>query len=377
AFPGGNPASSTEQNPTVVYSTPGTYTVTLTASNSAGTSTSTSTVTVLPLPTPSFSTLGGNGLTVSFTNSSTNATSYSWAFGDGNTSTQAAPMHTYAAPGTYTVTLTASNGCGSATSTQQVTVQGSAPTAQFVAGETAGCLPLSVSFTDQSTGGPTAWKWNFPGGNPSSSTQQNPVVSYTTPGTFDVTLEVTNPFGTSTITKPNYITVQGFPSTGFSYTTSSGTVTFSNTSTNAVSYSWNFGDGSAPSTEVNPTHTYTANGTYTVELTAVNNCGAATLQQQVTVTITAVDEVSWLDAFRLYPNPNDGHFRVEMSGPAHGELEFTLFDALGRPLRREVADFGSGNLSRDFAYGSLAAGVYALRVQAGTESVLWHFVVTR
>jgi PKD repeat protein len=58
-----------------------------------------------------------------FTNTSTNATSYSWDFGDGNTSTDANPLHIYAADGTYTITLTATNSCGeTSTKTMQATV---------------------------------------------------------------------------------------------------------------------------------------------------------------------------------------------------------------------------------------------------------------
>jgi len=376
-FPGGTPATSTEQNPTATYSTPGTYTVTLTVSNAAGTSTSSSTVTVLPLPVPAFTTQGA-GLAIVFTNTSANATTYSWDFGDNSAgSTEANPTHTYALPGTYTVTLKATNSCGTVNLEQQVVVQGSAPIAQFVAGETAGCVPLTVSFSDQSAGGPTAWKWTFPGGTPATSNQQNPTVVYTTPGIYDVTLEVTNPFGTNLLTKPNYITVQAFPSTGFTYTASAGTVTFTNSSSNALGYSWNFGDGSQPSTATNPVHTYTASGTYTVELTAVNNCGAATLQQQITVTTSGVNDLNWLQQFRLYPNPNTGQFRVEMSGPAHDEVEFTLFNAVGQFIHRDVEGFGTGTLARSFDYGQLPSGVYALRVQAGSEAMWVKVVVER
>ena len=172
---------------------------------------------------------------------------------------------------------------------------------------------------------------------------------------------MTNPYGTNSTTQSNYITVQAFPSTGFTYTTASGTVTFTNTSTNAIAYSWNFGDNSS-STEANPVHTYTASGTYTVELTAVNNCGASTLQTQVVVVIVGVSEASWLDQFRLFPNPNTGQFAIEMRGPAQDEVEFTLFNAVGQLIRRDAADFGSGALTRAMDYGQLPSGVYALRV---------------
>lgn len=65
----------------------------------------------------------------------------------------------------------------------------------------------SVSFTDFSTGGITTWNWNFPGGMPSSSAEKNPVITYSEPGTYDVTLEVTNGSATDQMIKTGYIVV--------------------------------------------------------------------------------------------------------------------------------------------------------------------------
>ncbi|HND86732.1 MAG TPA: T9SS type A sorting domain-containing protein [Saprospiraceae bacterium] len=138
----------------------------------------------------------------------------------------------------------------------------------------------------------------------------------------------------------------------------------------AQGYQWSEGSTSATLLVGQP-------GVYSVTITHATGCSSVETVLVKSSSSTGAEPAEGGLRLRLYPNPNDGHFRVEMSGPAHGELEFTLFDALGRPLRREVADFGSGNLSRDFAYGSLVAGVYALRVQVGAESALRHFVVTR
>ena len=68
----------------------------------------------------------------------------------------------------------------------------------------------SVTFTDLSAGNPTSWKWSFPGGEPDSSTLQNPVVTYTARGTFDVVLIVSNNVSCDTLTKTNYISAD-FP----------------------------------------------------------------------------------------------------------------------------------------------------------------------
>ena len=67
----------------------------------------------------------------------------------------------------------------------------------------------NIEFKDLSTNNPTSWTWSFPGGTPSSSTMQNPVIQYTATGLYPVTLTVKSPYGTSTLTKTDYINVGG------------------------------------------------------------------------------------------------------------------------------------------------------------------------
>lgn len=189
SFPGGTPDSSAAANPTVVYNTPGTYTVSLTVSNTLGSNTATLAgfITVNAGPTAGF-TSSTNGATASFTNTSGNAVSYTWNFGDGQNATTQNPTHTYAADGTYTVTLTATNPCGTNTFTQNVTIL-TPPTAAFTATPLSGCGPLTVQFTSNSSANAVTYNWLFPGGNPASSSAQNPTVVYI-PGTYTVTLTV-------------------------------------------------------------------------------------------------------------------------------------------------------------------------------------------
>ena len=66
-----------------------------------------------------------------------------------------------------------------------------------------------LQFRDISAGIPTSWQWTFTGGNPPSSTQQNPVVTYITPGYYTVKLRISNSFGTDSLTRVNYIKVRG------------------------------------------------------------------------------------------------------------------------------------------------------------------------
>ncbi|NPD83765.1 S8 family serine peptidase [Lentimicrobium sp. L6] len=100
------------------------------------------------------------------------------------------------------------------------------PVANFTQSATNINTGQSISFTDQTTYGPGAWSWSFPGGTPSSSTDQNPTVTYQTSGTYSVTLTATNASGSDTETKSNLISVSQAP------------ITYCNSQGNDFSYEW-------------------------------------------------------------------------------------------------------------------------------------------
>jgi PKD repeat protein len=152
------------------------------------------------------------------------------------------------------------------------------PNANFTASIAEGCSPLLVQFTDLSTGSPTSWLWDF--GNGQSLTAKNPLITYSSPGTYSVSLIVKNASGTDDTVKTNYIVVDTVPQAQFISTSSAGCIPFVDTFTDQsiagagaiTSWLWNFGDGFT-STANNATHTYTAGGTYTVTLTVQNSKG--------------------------------------------------------------------------------------------------------
>jgi PKD repeat protein len=372
---GGVPASSTLANPTTVFATPGTYTVTLTVGNGAGSATTTRTIVVTGPPTPAFSFVTG-GLSVGLTNTTQGATSYLWSFGDGSISTDANPNHTYAGTGTYEIVLTATNACGSTTKNQTIVLAGSAPVPGFTASSTLQCAPATITFTDASVGAPTAWAWSFPGGNPATSTAQNPSVSYPTAGSYGVSLTVTNAFGTQTMNWTNQITVEQPAVSAFTPIINGASVQFQNNAQNSTNFLWSFGDGTQ-SLEASPTHVYAASGTYIVNLTVTNSCGAVTQDQVVTISLVGTQNPPWAELLLISPNPTSNQFELKMQAEPVSEVTMQLIDVLGRTIQTQTTDFGAGTCTLQWDVTALEAATYLLRIQHGYKSVTMPVVVVR
>ncbi|MCC7565207.1 MAG: PKD domain-containing protein [Methanomicrobiaceae archaeon] len=135
-----------------------------------------------------------------------------WRLGPVGSSEQN-PSHEYAAAGTYSVALQASNaaGYGSTREINYITVTSwDVPTAAFNGTPTSGTAPLIVSFTDTSAGSPMAWNWSFGDGewfNTTSAAQKSPTHTYASAGNYTVNLTVVNLGGADTHSEAGYITV--------------------------------------------------------------------------------------------------------------------------------------------------------------------------
>ncbi len=147
------------------------------------------------------------------------------------------------------------------------------------------CNGGTVQFTDQSIGTPTAWDWTFPGGNPATSTLQNPVVTYSTPGVYDVTLHVTKGTINSTVIIPGMITVEApvtaIPAQPSGPTSICGAANYQYSTTSvagAISYIWTATPTSAGTfSGTGLTGTLAASntwdGAFTVQTAGTNSCG--------------------------------------------------------------------------------------------------------
>lgn len=182
------------------------------------------------------------------------------------------------------------------------------PIADFSASPISGYAPLKVLFTDNSTGSPTSWLWDF-GNGIHSKHAMNATHTFTSPGMYNVTLTVTNTAGSNSVTKPGYITVTSSPSTGKTvadfYSPEAERVLdgpndqgifenkvvsfFDNSTGSPTSWFWDFGDGNT-SKQKNPTHAYGKIGGYTVNLTVKNDVGSHTISKYGYVLMGIKDE---------------------------------------------------------------------------------------
>ncbi len=316
-FANGNPAISALSQPTVGFSVAGFHDVTLEVVTKTGATfllDFPGLIHVLPLPTPAFS-FSENAGVVSFSNASEDATSYLWTFNDGTgtTSDLADPTYTFTAAGSYEVTLAATNDCGTTVSTQTIVVEAIPPVAAFSADGEIGCSPFTVQFFDESTNAPTAWQWSFPGGNPAFSSEQNPIVTYTDTGFFEVELTISNAVGADTFTSTNFIQVLDVIDASFAFAINGQTVEFVSANSDGDAYTWSFGDGSGfVSNEINPVYTFAEPGTYEVTLTVSNSCGDNQFAQIITIppVVNSLDNEVALVEFLAAPNPFAGEVRI-------------------------------------------------------------------
>ncbi|MDY7078830.1 MAG: PKD domain-containing protein [Chloroflexota bacterium] len=263
-------------------------------------------------------------LTVVFTNTSTGVyTTSLWNFGDGLTGTLNSPTHTYTVGGVYTVTLAISGTGGTDTLTRTHFITTYTPVQTgFAASPTTGLAPLTVVFTNTSSGDYTTSLWDF--GDDVTSTLDSPTHTYTVGGVYTVTLATSGPGGTDILTHTHLITAYTPVQADFTASPSAGVaplmVVFTNTSTGVYTTSlWNLGDG-VTSTLDSPTHTYTVGGVYTVALTISGPGGTDTITRthfitaytpvQAGFTVSPTIGVTPLTAF--FTNTSSGDYTTSL-----------------------------------------------------------------
>jgi PKD repeat protein len=270
------------QNPVHTYDSAGNYSVSLRAFNdyNSNSTPGDDTINVTYGPTALFNVTpnpAALGTMITFVDMSTNSpVTWNWTLGDGNTSTSRNITHIYPAIGIYNVTLNVSYLNGFSNYSSDVTIYPSTPVANFTMDHNIGSNPLTVQFTDTTTGsGITDWYWVFGDGN--VSTLQNPSHQYTNLGTYYVTLMVSSSVGTN-VSQPQiiYIVNSAIPIADFTGAPVAGSaplsVQFTDMSvalSGVTAWNWSFGDGNYSNAQ-NPVYIYSSSGQYNVMLVATS-----------------------------------------------------------------------------------------------------------
>lgn len=263
--------------------------------------------------------------------------------------------------GTYW--LTVSNGLCSATDTivvTQVSCSGVAPA--FSSADTNVCEKFCTSFTDQSTNNPTSWLWLFPGGGPSSSTDQNPSqICYQLPGTYDVTLITTNAGGSDTLTLTDYITVNPTPPVPTIFQNG-----YILTSSVASNYQWQFNNTDIAGA-TNQSYNATQTGYYTIITSDDFGCMSSAT---VYVEITGIEDVLFDAHVSVYPNPSNGNFVVEWSGGhVRDEFQLNIYNTLGQLVFSSAEIIATTALKKEIELPDKSVGVYFLSIKSGNLSL--------
>jgi len=202
----GDGTSSEEQNPVHTYNRAGVYDVSLTISGTDGGANAAVPAMVKvtdiikqPVAMISADTVSGDApFTVKFSDISTgDVTTRTWDFGDGGTGAESEIAHTYSKSGTYTARLTIKGPAGESQAEQNIIVNEpiSTPKSDFSTNTVSGIAPLVVSFMDKSTGSISSWNWDF--GDDSGSSETNPMHTYSSAGSYQASLTVNGPGGSS------------------------------------------------------------------------------------------------------------------------------------------------------------------------------------
>jgi gliding motility-associated-like protein len=343
----GDNNTSTNTSPTHNYNAPGNYNVTLTATTDSGCVLSVvKQITVYPMPNANFTVSEVcHNTPTQFTSTSTvlppdNITTFNWSFGDNNSSTLQNPQNTYNSPGLYNATLivTTNNNCKD-TITLPVIVNPN-PVVDFTANILNGCSPLCVDFTQQasiSAGINSQYLWSFGEGNNGNGAVVSHCFTNNTiynPISRNITLTVVSDKGCSTtVTKPNYITIYPLPVAEFLPTPKETSILdpiiyFENQSLGSIAWLWNFGEAinTGDTLAQNPYHTYKDTGIYQVTLISTNQWGCKD---------TVVHDVIIIGDFAFFiPNtftPNGDGINETFFGKGYGIKDYTLqiFDRWG------------------------------------------------
>jgi PKD repeat protein len=304
---------------------------------------------------------------VQFTDSTANVpSSWAWDFGDGGTSTLQSPVHQYAASGTYTVSLTATNSNGTDSYSLPVTVT-VLPSAVAVAGpDLDGCPGDSLQL---SASGGVSYSW-FPTAGLNNPLIANPIALVSGTRTYVVTVTDANGCSdTDTLVVTQLAAPNIWAGADQTITAPGGSVQLQGSG--GVTYQWSPATGLSCTTCPNPVASPTATTVYTCTGTNANGCSKSD-NVTVFVSIVGINDPDAIKAgfLSVAPNPATDQTRIQFQTVETGPLSLDLLDVNGRTVARLLTgDRVAGVHALTWQRGQeFASGVYFLRLQSGGKS---------
>jgi len=245
----------------------------------------------------------------------------------------------------------------------------SLPHASFTSSDTSFCTEFGqcISFFDHSTGNPTSWQWQFTGANPSSSNQQNPTnICYTIPGTYPVTLVVSNGTITDTLNvsplilygttpPPPTITVRGGDTL---------------VSSHCSSYQW-YLNGSPITGATDSFYVAHQGGTYAVQITdSTGGCNSISNGFAL-----GLEELTGNGDIIIYPNPASQSVVISWPSAVGGNKDISIINVLGEKVYGEQQQIANSKLQLVLNFSSLTNGIYFLKIESGEAMIIKKFVV--
>jgi len=362
-FEGGSPEMSTESDPIVTYTEAGTYAVTLEVFSGSDSDIITiqSVVTVKDTPSAGF-TVNNTGLEILATDNSTDANLITWYVNGQEVSTD--PQLSYAPlfNGDYTITQVVSNDCGESESQSVVTIT-AYPDAGFTSTLTDICQTNTVSY-EASFEDNLTYTWTFEGGTPSTSTEQNPTITYDSVGTYPVSLSVSNLGGDSEIVSAEYVTVGASPMALVDWSMDSDNlITATLAGDDAQEYTWSV-NGEIIALTDEFSYQVTEFGTYIVTLIVKNDCGEITIQE--TFLYEDDSEPSEpatldLDDIKLVPNPASDRMSILSDFESFDRINYSLIDLTGKAVMDGFLETNSDIIDLT----NIPKGVYIVTLNQG------------
>jgi len=260
--------------------------------------------------------------------------------------------------------------------------------ASFNADQTNICEGGIVNYSDNSSGDITSWDWTFQSGNPPSSSDQNPVVTYDDTGSYQVSLTVSDGTNSNTLTIPDYINVlttpdipemPDGPSSVSSYPGNTSTYTIPEVS-GASSYSWKIEPMEAGILDENGVQcivdwTDWWSDVVYISVKAINSCGESDFSEAIDVAVSGTGLSDSKDAsFRILPNPNTGSFKISFNEIFKTNAGVQVLNSFGEVVY-QTEQIKSNTNSLTFNLENQTSGIYFIVMKTENEIFKQKFII--